>query len=130
MPTMNKKRWLNLVGRILLSLALLYCIYLVATRAIALWYFRQADLAGVRKAIEWDPGNPRYYAALARVLERSIEGEDFEETIALYEKATRLSPHRARYWAELGGAYDLARRTGDARRAQVTSACQEWKQLG
>lgn len=91
MPTMNKKRWLNLVGRILLSLALLYCIYLVATRAIALWYFRQADLAGVRKAIEWDPGNPRYYAALARVLERSIEGEDLEETIERRCVETRLN---------------------------------------
>jgi tetratricopeptide (TPR) repeat protein len=51
------------------------------------------------------------------VLERSIEGEDLEETIGLYEKATRLSSHRARYWAELGGAYDLAGRPEDARRA-------------
>lgn len=91
MPTMNKKRWLNLVGRILLSLALLYCIYLVATRAIALWYFRQADLAGVRKAIEWDPDNPRYYAALARVLERSIEGEELEETIERRRVETGLN---------------------------------------
>lgn len=114
---MTAKRWLNVAARIFLSLGLLYSIYLVATRSIAQWYFRQPPPEGVRKAIEWDPGNPMYYAALARVLERSPEGADLNEVIRLHEKATQLSPRRARYWAELGGAYELAGQLEDARLA-------------
>lgn len=116
---MAEKRWLNLAVRIGLSLGLLYCIYLVTTRAIALWYFRYTPPPqGIRKAIAWDPGNPQYYAALARVLERSFdEAGDLNEVIRLYEKATQLSPHKASYWAELGGAYELVGRTDDAQRA-------------
>ena len=40
MPTMNKKRWLDLACRIGPSLTLLYCIYLVTTHVVVLWYFR------------------------------------------------------------------------------------------
>ncbi|MFQ5926907.1 MAG: tetratricopeptide repeat protein [Terriglobia bacterium] len=107
---MMEKRWLGFSLRLLLSLALLYCIYLVATRAIAHWYFRNPTPERLRQAIRFDPGNPMYYAALARVTQYSPEGGDLEEVIRLYEQATRLSPHRASYWAELAGAYELAGR--------------------
>lgn len=115
---MVKRNWVGLAVRIGLSLGLLYCLYLVTTRAIALWYFRYGENpAGIRQAIEWDPANPMYYAGLARVLERSPRGGDLDEVIHLYEKATELSPHRARYWAELGGAYELRGRIEEARHA-------------
>ena len=114
---MLKARWLDISVRILLSLGLLYCAFLVTTRAVAQWYFRQPAPEGVRKAIEWDPQNPMYYAALARVLERSLKGAELSEVIRLYEKATRLSPYQARYWAELGGTYEQAGRPEEAQRA-------------
>lgn len=114
---MIEKRWLGLSLRILLSLGLLYCIYLVATRAVALWYFRDPTPDRLRQAIRFDPGNPMYYAALARVSQYSPDGPGLDEVIRLYQQATRLSPHQASYWAELGGAYELAGHTQDAQAA-------------
>ncbi len=58
-----------------------------------------------------------YYAALARVLEQGRDRFDLNEVIGLYEKATQLSPYKARYWAERGGAYELGGRTEEAQRA-------------
>ena len=109
-----EKRWLNPTVRAGLALGLLYCVYLVATQAIAYWYFRDGTPDSIRKAIRFDPRNPLYYAQLARVLLYSPEGGDLAEVIRLFEQATRLSPHQARYWAELGGAYELAGRSADA----------------
>jgi len=114
---MTPARWLDVPIRVLISIALLYCIYLVSARAIAQWYFRQPPPEGLRKAIEWDPANPMYHSALARVLSSSLEGADLNEVIHLYEKSTELSPYQARYWAELGGAYEVAGQVEDAQRA-------------
>lgn len=114
---MTSPRWLDVSIRVLISIALLYCIYLVSTRAIAQWYFRQPPPEGLRKAIEWDPQNPMYYSALGRVLQNSLEGADPNEIIRLYEKATQLSPYQARYWTELGGVYEQGGRLQDAQRA-------------
>lgn len=114
---MTDKRWLGLSVRVLLSLALVYCIYLVTTKAVAYWYFRQPTPERIRQAIRFDPRNPMYHAVLARLTLYSPEGGDLEEVIRLYEQATRLSPHQARYWAELAGAYELAGRSADARAA-------------
>lgn len=105
---MIEKRWFGVSIRILLALALLYCVYVVARRGIAHWYFRNPTPERLRQAIRFDPGNPMYWAALARVTQYSHEGGDLEEVIRLYEKATRLGSHRASYWAELGGVYELA----------------------
>jgi len=112
-----KKRWVNTTVRIVLSLGLLYAIYLVTTRAVGLWYFRQGTPEGMQKAIQWDPRNPEYHVALARLLQLSAEGEILDQTIRLYEAAVRLSPRRADYWAELGGAYELAGRPEDVQGA-------------
>jgi len=114
---MTLPRWLALLIRVLASVVLLYCGYLVCTRAIAEWHFRQSSPQGLRKAIQWDPQNPMYYAALGRVLQNSTRESDLDEVILLYEKATQLSPYAALYWAELGGAYETAGRAEDARRA-------------
>jgi len=100
-----------------LSLGLLYFIYLVTTRAVALWYFRKGTPEGIQNAIQWDPRNPEYHVALARLLQLSAEGEVLDETIRQYETAVRLSPHQANYWAELAGAYEWAGRLRDAQHA-------------
>ncbi len=110
-------RWCSIAVRGVLSLGLLCAIYLVTTRAVALWYFRQGSPEAVRKALQWDPRNPQYHVVLARLLQLSAEGEILGETIRLYESAVRLTPHQADYWAELAGVYEWAGRLEDARRA-------------
>src|SRR5712692_10482780 len=99
-----EKQVASVVFRGCVSLGLLCCAYLVTTQAVAEWYFQEGTLEGLRKAIQWNSRNSEYYVTLARVLTNSVEGADVHEVIHLYEKATRLSPHRAPYWAELGGA--------------------------
>lgn len=111
------KRWLDPVIRVCISLGLLYGGYLVAAKAIAEWHFRRHTSEEIRKAIRWDPGNAEYYIARARVLQVSLEGADINEVIRLYETATRLEPHRARYWADLAGGYEWVGREEDAQRA-------------
>jgi len=69
---------------------------------------------GIHKAIQWDPANPDYYSALGRFYEMSLLEGDLEQAIRNYEKATALSPHSARYWADLGGVYELAGRLPEA----------------
>src|SRR5438128_8697471 len=39
---------------------------------------------------------------------------DSDEIVRLYQNATRLSPHDAQFWADLGAAYDWAGRSNDA----------------
>jgi hypothetical protein len=98
-------------------MALLYCIYRVGRQGIAAWYFRQGTPAAVSTAIAWDPGNPRYYDALANLLHAYVANENPAEIIRLQETAVRLSPYDANYWSDLGAAYDWAGRTADARTA-------------
>jgi len=112
-----EKSWANITARVVLSLALLYCIYLVSTQAVAHWYFRQGTAEGARKAIQWDPHNPEYYASLARAVQYGLEEGDTNQAIGLYEKAAQLSPHNADYWAKLGRVYEWAGRLDDAQRA-------------
>jgi len=113
---LGKHLW-SISLRVLLAFGLLFCIYLVTTRAVAHWYFLQSPPEGLHKAIAWDPGNPMYYSALGRVLQQSSQETSPEEVIQLFETATKLSPHQARYWAELGSAYEWAGREQDALRA-------------
>lgn len=108
---------LKLIARALLALGFLFCMVLITGRAVAEWHARSLSADGFRRAIRWDPGNPSHYADLARTLQTSLEGADLDEVIHLYEKASQLSPHQARYWAELGGVYELAGRLDEAQRA-------------
>src|SRR2546425_12403852 len=70
----------------------------------------------IRKATAWDPDNAELCAARAHSLQLSFDGTDVNQVIGLYETATRLSPNRAQYWAELGGSYEWAGRAEEARR--------------
>lgn len=109
----GKGAW-DIAIRLLLTLGLLCGIYMVGTRAIAHWYSRQAPQANLYKAIAWDPGNAKYYSALGRTLQQSLQEVDSEEIIQLFQKATQLNPQNARYWVELAGAYEWTGRDEDA----------------
>ena len=114
--TQTERRWAYLILRAGISLALLYSIYLVTAQAIAGWHLNRGSPEEIRKATEWNPDNPELYAARARSLQLSFDGTGVNQVIGLYEKATRLSPSRAQYWAELGGSYEWAGRAEEARR--------------
>jgi hypothetical protein len=109
--------WLGHAVRIFLTIGLSLCAYLVFAQAIAGRYSQRQTPEGLRKAIRWEPSNPDYYAELARSLQRPLKEGDLPEVIGLYQKAIRLSPHDAAYWARLGKAYEWAGRVEDARGA-------------
>lgn len=112
-----ERRWLGPAIRACISLGLLYGAYLVSRQAISVWHFRRGSPEEIRKAIRWDPSNAEFWVARAHALQASLEGADVNEVVRLYETATRMSPDRARYWAELGAAYEWAEREEEARRA-------------
>ncbi|MGH9862839.1 MAG: tetratricopeptide repeat protein [Candidatus Acidiferrales bacterium] len=114
---MNGNDWVRRILAVVLSLGLVFGIYLAGARAVAQWNFLRDPPEGLQRAISWDSRNPMYYTALARVEERSLQGADPQELIRLYERAVQLSPARARYWADLGGVYEMAGRQQDAQRA-------------
>lgn len=103
--------------RIFLVCGLLYCMYLVTRQAIATWYFRKHSPQDIQTAIKWDPGNPEYYDDLATLTHLYSSGGNPPDIVRLSEKATQLSPHNARYWADLGAAYEWEGRNDDALRA-------------
>jgi tetratricopeptide (TPR) repeat protein len=103
--------------RACLLIGMLYSIYLVSRQGIAAWYFQRASPEAIQSAIAWDPGNPRYYDALASLLHSYAANEKPGELIRLQENATRLSPYDAYYWADLGAAYEWTGRSAEAGRA-------------
>jgi tetratricopeptide (TPR) repeat protein len=113
----EEKHWLDLLIRVCISAGLLFGVCLVAAQGIAEWHFHQNSSEGLRRAIQWDPGNAEYYVARARILQFSLEGVDINEVIHLQEMATRLSPESAQYWAELAGSNEWAGREEGARYA-------------
>ncbi len=123
-------RALQLVLRLLLLFALLFGIYQVVRRAAASWFVsrasRAASLPGspspeiavrLRRAMQWDPDDPRHPALLARALQYSLEGGDIAEVLRLSERAAALAPHRAAFWVELGAVNEWAGRADAAQRA-------------
>ena len=112
-----ERHWFDRVVRVGVSLGLLCGAYVITRQAIAMWHFRRGSLEEIRQAIEWDPRNAAFYVARARALRMSVEGTEVNEVIRLGEAATRLRPHRAAYWTELGGSYEWAGREEDAQRA-------------
>ena len=89
---------------------------LVTRQAIGAWYFRKHSPQDIQTAIEWDPGNPEYYDALA-TLTHLYSSANPADVVRLSEKAAQLSPYNAGYWADLGAAYEWAGRNNDALRA-------------
>ncbi len=72
---------------------------------IASLFADRADLASLRSAVRFDPGNAayhdhlgRYFAMVAREPERSIEP---------FRAAVQINPHAARYWFDLASAYQV-----------------------
>jgi tetratricopeptide repeat protein len=107
-------RWYNLPIRICLLVSLLFCIYLGARRAVGAWYFRRESPDAIQAAMKWDPANPEYYDALGTLMHLYADSGNSNEIVQLYESATRLSPHDAQFWADLGDGYDWAGRSHDA----------------
>ena len=95
----------------------LFAMYVAARQGIAGWYFRDNLPQTVEAATGWDPGNPQYADALANLIHFYSESPDPNRIVALCQRATRLSPNDAHYWADLGSAYDWAGRPDDAIRA-------------
>jgi len=81
---------------------------------VAAEYFREGSPNAVQTAIIWDPANPEYCDALGTLLHLYADRADSDEIVQLYQRATRLSPHDAQFWADLGAAYDWAGRSNDA----------------
>jgi hypothetical protein len=100
--------------RIFLLIGLLSFIYLAVRRAVAAAYFRKGSPNAVQTAMRWDPGNPEYYDALGTLMHLYADRGNSDEIVQLYQNATRLSPHDAQFWADLGAAYDWAGRSNDA----------------
>ena len=95
-------------------MSLLFFIYLAVRRAVAAAYFRKGSPNAVQTAIRWDPANPEYYDALGTLMHLYADRGNSDEIVLLYQNATRLSPHDAHFWADLGAGYDWAGRSNDA----------------
>ena len=95
-------------------MSLFFFIYLAVRRAVAAAYFRKGSPNAVQAAMRWDPANPEYYDALGTLMHLYADGGNSDEIVRLYQNATRLSPHDAQFWADLGAGYDWAGRSSDA----------------
>ncbi|MCL6566849.1 MAG: tetratricopeptide repeat protein [Acidobacteriia bacterium] len=113
----RSQRRIGSIARLLLTLLLLYCLYLVITHAVGYWYYRQGTVADLERAIAWNPQEARYYAALARGQQAALIEADPQKILELYERAVALAPRRAESWLQLGSAYEWAGRLTEARQA-------------
>jgi len=111
---LREARWHTFVIRIFLLMSLLFFINLAVRRAVAAAYFRKGSPNAVQTAIRWDPANPEYYDALGTLMHLYADRGNSDEIVLLYQNATRLSPHDAHFWADLGAGYDWAGRSNDA----------------
>jgi hypothetical protein len=111
---LRKASWHTFAIRILLLASLFFFIYLAARRAVGSAYFRTGTPNAVQTAMRWDPANPEYYDALGTLIHLYADRGNSNEIVQLYQNATRLSPHDAQFWADLGAAYDWAGRSNDA----------------
>jgi tetratricopeptide (TPR) repeat protein len=110
----------GILGRIaqgLAAMCLIACLAGAAREGSAAWHARAGTLDGLRKAESWDPANPAYPTAMARLRGAQLEGADARLMAGELEVATRLGPSRAFEWANLGEAYDREGRRADAERA-------------
>jgi hypothetical protein len=91
--------------------------YLALRRGVGAWYIRKGAPEAIQKALKWDPANPEYYDALGTLMHLYGDVRNSAEIVQLYENATKLSPHAAQFWADLGAGYDWAGRSNDALKA-------------
>ena len=72
---------------------------------LAAHYSEKDDLASLERAVRLQPGNSEYRYRVARYLSLTQSSPDI--VASAYRAAIALNPHRARYWFELAGAYQL-----------------------
>lgn len=103
--------------RVLVGAALTACAVGALCEEAAAWYAHAGSVEGFRKAESWDPANPVYPAAMARLEGAHLETADARAMASELEVAIEKGPRRAIYWANLGEAYEMAGRERDARSA-------------
>ncbi len=86
------------------SLAAIY-IAISALQFLAAHYSENNDFASLQRAVRLQPGNSEYRYRVARYLSLTQSAPDL--VASAYRAAIALNPHRARYWFELAGAYQL-----------------------
>ena len=92
---------------VLLAASVLAAIYIAisALQFLAAHYSEKNDLASLERAVRLQPGNSEYRYRVARYLSLTQSAPDM--VASAYRAAVALNPHRARYWFELAGAYQL-----------------------
>jgi tetratricopeptide (TPR) repeat protein len=92
---------------VLLAATFLAALYVGASalQFLAAHYSQKNDLASLEKAVRLQPGNSEYRYRLARYLSLTQSTPDI--VASAYRAAVALNPHRARYWFELAGAYQM-----------------------
>lgn len=109
----------SLLHRAALIAAAVLCVtgaYFFAKWGLANTASMRTDLKEIAEfTTELAPADPQTHYAAAVLLEKSFLPEDFEKSLAEYEKATALAPHNYLFWLALGKARE---RSGDAEGAE------------
>ena len=71
----------------------------------------------IGRAIALEPDNAQHHHRLGHMLQNSLLGENLQEGIEHYRRATQLNPRSARYWMDLAVAYEQAGRATEAGQA-------------
>lgn len=108
---------LLVIGRVAIAALLAFSIYYAVREGIGGWYFEKNLPQDIETAAKWDPRNPQFPDALANLMRFYADNPNPAPLVQLCERAVRLSPNDAHYWADLGSAYDWAGRQNDALRA-------------
>jgi tetratricopeptide (TPR) repeat protein len=73
------------------------------------------------RAAELEPSNPENWYRLGRYRQLDFEHADLPLAITYYERSVFLNPSEARYWMDLGGAYEMAGELAKAEEALRTA---------
>lgn len=76
-----------------------------ARQYLAAHFSQSSDQVSLQRAVRLDPGNANYHYLLGRNL--WLVQNSPNEAIKFIQDATRLNPHQARYWFDLGAVYQL-----------------------
>jgi len=118
-PTKDSPRgkWGGRIARGMAGLILAVCLTGAVREEIGTWWAHAGTLEGYRRAEKWDPGNPAYPAAIARLQAAGVETADAQLMARELEKAARLGPDRAINWSNLAEAYGQEGGNAEAERS-------------
>jgi tetratricopeptide (TPR) repeat protein len=103
-----------LLAALCFALAGIYCFY--ATRVLrAHWAAETLTPTALKRAADLEPGNAAHWFRLARY--KFFIEQDVAGSLALYQTATKLNPHSARYWLDLAAADAVMGRPTDQEHA-------------